>query len=172
VKHNATLYTELCWWRLYRSRDRRLSAKLVATFADKRCHVVSVTDPPGQFLGFLDRSRNCFLQAATQLYWRGWVDPVSDPLLLRKSGRPGSNPGLWICSQELWPLDHGPRNDTQIENLKAIARAGIWIKEFSIFWDIMPCSQLTVNWRFGGKYRNHLHGRKIDHVINQNCFHA
>jgi hypothetical protein len=29
------------------------------------------------------------------------VDPVPDPLLLKKSG------SAWICSQELWPLDHG-----------------------------------------------------------------
>jgi hypothetical protein len=27
------------------------------TFADRGCHVVSVTDPYGRFLGFLDRSR-------------------------------------------------------------------------------------------------------------------
>jgi hypothetical protein len=26
-------------------------------FADRRCHVVSVTDPYGRILGFLDRSR-------------------------------------------------------------------------------------------------------------------
>jgi hypothetical protein len=35
------------------------------------------------------------------------VDPVPDPLLLRKSDSAG-NPtqDLWICSQKLWPLDH------------------------------------------------------------------
>jgi hypothetical protein len=42
---------------LYRPSDRRLSAKLVKTFADRRCHVVSVTDPYSRILGFLDRSR-------------------------------------------------------------------------------------------------------------------
>jgi hypothetical protein len=37
----------------------------------------------------------------------GWVDPVPDPLLLRKSGSAGNRTrGLCICSQELWPLDH------------------------------------------------------------------
>jgi hypothetical protein len=30
---------------LYRLSDRRLSAKLVPTFAERGCHVVSVTDP-------------------------------------------------------------------------------------------------------------------------------
>jgi hypothetical protein len=35
------------------------------------------------------------------------VDPVPDPLLLRKSGSAGNRTRvLWICSQELWPLDH------------------------------------------------------------------
>jgi hypothetical protein len=42
---------------LYRLSDRHLSAKWLPTFADRRCHVVSVTDPYGRILGFLDRSR-------------------------------------------------------------------------------------------------------------------
>jgi hypothetical protein len=33
--------------------DRHLSAKLVPTFADRRCDVVSVMDPYAHFLGFL-----------------------------------------------------------------------------------------------------------------------
>jgi hypothetical protein len=32
-----------------------LSVKLVTTFAVRGCHVVSVTDPYGRILGFLDR---------------------------------------------------------------------------------------------------------------------
>jgi hypothetical protein len=43
-----------------------------------------------RILGFLDRSRYFFFQAAPQLYSRGWVDPVPDPLLLRKSGSAGN----------------------------------------------------------------------------------
>jgi CBS-domain-containing membrane protein len=39
---------------LYRPSDRRLLAKLVPTFADRGCHVVSVTDPYGRILGFLE----------------------------------------------------------------------------------------------------------------------
>jgi hypothetical protein len=31
----------------------------------------------------------------------------------------------------------------------------------TIFWDIMLCSPLSVNWRFGGTYRLHLQGRRI-----------
>jgi hypothetical protein len=39
---------------LYQPSDCRLSAKLVPTFADRGYHVVSVTDPYGHILGFLD----------------------------------------------------------------------------------------------------------------------
>jgi hypothetical protein len=42
---------------LHRQSDRRLSTKLLQTFADRRCHVVRVTYPYGRILGFLDRSR-------------------------------------------------------------------------------------------------------------------
>jgi hypothetical protein len=42
---------------LHRPSDRRLSAKWLPTRADRRCHVVSATDPSGRILGFLDRSR-------------------------------------------------------------------------------------------------------------------
>jgi hypothetical protein len=87
--------------------DCRLSAKLVPTFADRGCHVVSVTDPPDHIFGFLDRSGYFFFQVAPQLYSRGWVGPVPDPLLLRKCGSAGNRTrDLGICSQELWPLDH------------------------------------------------------------------
>jgi hypothetical protein len=33
---------------LYRPSDRRMSAKLVPTLADRGCRVVSATDPPGR----------------------------------------------------------------------------------------------------------------------------
>jgi hypothetical protein len=51
--------------------DRRLSAKLEPTSADRGCHVVNVTDPYGGILEFLDRSRYFFFQVAPQLYSRG-----------------------------------------------------------------------------------------------------
>jgi hypothetical protein len=40
---------------LYRPSGRRLSAKLVTTFAERGRHVVSVTYPYCLILGFLDR---------------------------------------------------------------------------------------------------------------------
>jgi hypothetical protein len=48
-----------------------MSAKLVPTFADKGRRVVSVTDPYGRILGFLELGRCFFFQAAPQLYSRG-----------------------------------------------------------------------------------------------------
>jgi hypothetical protein len=79
------------------------SAKLVPNFADRGCHIVSVTDPYGRILDFINRSRYFFFQVAPQLYSRGWVDPVPDPPLLRKScGAGNRTQNLCICSQELW----------------------------------------------------------------------
>jgi hypothetical protein len=84
-----------------------LVGEVVPTFADRGCWVVSATDPPDVCLGFLDRSRYCFFQVVPQLSSRGWVDPVPDPLLLRKSGSSRNRTrDLWICIQKLWPLDH------------------------------------------------------------------
>jgi hypothetical protein len=37
----------------------------------------------------------------------------------------------------------------------------------SIFWDMMPCSSSKVNLRFGGKYRLHLQGRRINRARDQ-----
>jgi hypothetical protein len=41
---------------LYRLSDRRLSVKLVPTFADRECHVVIAADPHGFILGFYTRA--------------------------------------------------------------------------------------------------------------------
>jgi hypothetical protein len=64
-------------------------------------------------LDFLDPKPLLLHSIAPQLSSRGWVDPVPDPLL-RKSGSTGNRTrNLWICSQELWPLEdrggHGKR---------------------------------------------------------------
>jgi hypothetical protein len=47
--------------------DRRLSTKLVPTFADRVCRVVSATSPNGSILDFLDPSRYFFFQVTPQL---------------------------------------------------------------------------------------------------------
>jgi hypothetical protein len=45
---------------LYRPSYHLLLAKLVPTFVNRGCHMVSVTDPYGRILGFLDRRRQFF----------------------------------------------------------------------------------------------------------------
>jgi hypothetical protein len=75
---------------LYRPSDCRLSAKSVPSFADRGCHVVNATDSYCRILGFLDRSRYYFFQVAPQLYSRGCMNPVPDPVFLRKSGIAGN----------------------------------------------------------------------------------
>jgi hypothetical protein len=71
------------------------------------CLVVSVWDPYGCNFYFLDRSCYFFFQVAPQLYSRGWVDPVADPLLVRKSG----NAGNWTLTSgsEARNFDHYTR---------------------------------------------------------------
>jgi hypothetical protein len=68
--------SELC-----RPSDRRLSAKRLPTCADRGCHVASVADPSGRISRFSRQEPLLFYQVASQLYSRGWVDPVPDPLL-------------------------------------------------------------------------------------------
>jgi hypothetical protein len=60
---------------------------LMPTFSDRvvsRCQRGGT--PTAVNLSFLDHSRYFFFQIAPHLCSRGWVDPVPDPLLLRKSG--------------------------------------------------------------------------------------
>jgi hypothetical protein len=52
---------------LYRPSDRHLLAKLVSTFTDRGCHVVSVTAPYGRILGFLARNRFFFLPSSSSV---------------------------------------------------------------------------------------------------------
>jgi hypothetical protein len=86
ISHNKqTNFVALVRERTIYTERQQFLAKLVPTFADRGCgqHNGSL----GRILDFLDRSRYFFFQVAPQLYSRGWVDPVPDPLLLRKSGR-------------------------------------------------------------------------------------
>jgi hypothetical protein len=80
-----------------------MSAKLVPTFL----RIEGVAWSAQRILtavnfGSLDRSRYFSIQVAPQLSSRGSVDPVPDPLLLKKSGSAGNRTrDLMICSQEL-----------------------------------------------------------------------
>jgi hypothetical protein len=70
-----------------------LVGEVSSNFCGLGCHVVSVTDPYDCILAFLDRSSYFFFQVVPQLYSRGWMDPVPDPLPLRKYGSPGVEAG-------------------------------------------------------------------------------
>jgi hypothetical protein len=82
----------------YLTSDLHLSSNLVPTFADRGCHVLRVVNFHGRNLDFLDRSRYYLFHVAPQLTSRGWVNPVLNPLLLRKSGSAGNrtrDPCIW-----------------------------------------------------------------------------
>jgi hypothetical protein len=49
----------------------RLSAKLVPTFEDIACYLVSETDLYDRILGFLDQRRYYFYRVSPQFYSRG-----------------------------------------------------------------------------------------------------
>jgi hypothetical protein len=58
-------------------------------------------------LSCLYRSRYFSFKSLLIYSYKGWVDPVPDPLLLRKSGSAGNRTqDLWVSSQKLWLLDH------------------------------------------------------------------
>jgi hypothetical protein len=58
---------------------------------------------------FIDRNRYFYFKYLLIYPHKGWVDPVPDPLLLRKSGSAGNRiRDFWICRQEVWPLYHRP----------------------------------------------------------------
>jgi hypothetical protein len=96
-KPNYTDWATATYWR-----------NLLTTFADRRLwrgqrggsHTVVN-------LSFLDRSRYFSFKYLPIYPHKGWVDPVSDPLLFRKSGSVGNRTrDLWVCSQEVWLLDY------------------------------------------------------------------
>jgi hypothetical protein len=86
--HNVALKKKSPWPQpareLHWPSDCLLSAKLVPTFADRGCHVVSVMDHHGHILGFLDRSHYHLFQVAPQLCTSGLSGPHSRPTTSHK----------------------------------------------------------------------------------------
>jgi hypothetical protein len=71
--------------KLYRLSYRHLLVKFSATFADRGVsRGQRGGTPTAVSLSFVDRNRHFFFQVAPRLSLRGWVDPIPDPLLLRK----------------------------------------------------------------------------------------
>jgi hypothetical protein len=79
--------------------DHRLSAKLVSTFADRVCRVASGTRSLRPYSRFSRPEPLLFFQVAPKLYSRGWLVPVLDQLLLRKSG------SAWNRTRTSWSVD-------------------------------------------------------------------
>jgi hypothetical protein len=80
---------------------------LVPTFVDRgMSRSQGGGSPTVVNLCFLDRSRYFSFNYLLIYPHKGWVDPVPDPLLLRKCGSAGNRTrDLWVSSQELWLLD-------------------------------------------------------------------
>jgi hypothetical protein len=91
--------------------------------------------PTAVNLGFLEQSRYISIQVAPQLSSRGWLDPVQDPLLLRKSCSSGNRTrDLRICSQELWLLDHREKQRKLLPRVQDVdRRTCIWTLLNSMF---------------------------------------
>jgi hypothetical protein len=73
--------------------------------------------PYGRILAFLDRSRYYCFQIAPQLYSRGWLDLVPDPLLFFLVVSENRTRDLRICSQELSSPDHRGGRCYNIRNI-------------------------------------------------------
>jgi hypothetical protein len=87
------------WWNEIWQGKPKYSEKTypIATLSTTKFHMTPGLEPRTAAVG----------SQAPHLSSRGWVEPVPDPLLLRKSGSAGNRTqDLGICSQELWPLDH------------------------------------------------------------------
>jgi hypothetical protein len=81
---------------LYLPSDRRLSAKWLPTFEDRGVPRGRLDGSQRPYSRFSRQEPILFYQVAPQLYSRGWVDPVPDPLLffLVVSGIETGNPDL------------------------------------------------------------------------------
>jgi hypothetical protein len=78
---------------LYLTSDRLLSAKLMPTFADRGCHVVSVAKPHGRNFNFLDQSRcYIFLNCPHEAVWTAFQTHCCSENL----AEPGIEPGTPI----------------------------------------------------------------------------
>jgi hypothetical protein len=83
-----------------------LVGEVSANFCGWRVSLGQCSRSPQLYSQFLNWNRYYFFQVPSQLYSRGWVDPVPDPLLLR-SGSSGTRMRTsGSVARNSWPLDH------------------------------------------------------------------
>jgi hypothetical protein len=85
---------------LYRPIDRRLSARLLPSFADRRCHVVCEMDPLRPYSLSSRPEPLFFLSSSSSIV----LTTHPDPLLLRKSGSAGNR--TWTSGSVARNSDH------------------------------------------------------------------
>jgi hypothetical protein len=58
------------------------------------------------------------------------------------------------------------KTETNLGDIEFVVLTVVTVKS-SVFYDITPFSPVEVHRRFGGKYRKHLQGRKVNQSRNQ-----
>jgi hypothetical protein len=143
--------------KLYRPSDRRLLAKLVPTLVGRGCRVVSAMDPHGRIFGSRPEPL-LFLPSSSSMVLRGCVDPVPDPLLLRKSGSARNlTRNHWIYNLELWPLDHRGWGQMECTGtfMKKQLRGAQWLKKLpTLHGSYKPAELNPLTWLTA----HHTHG--------------
>jgi hypothetical protein len=91
---------------LYRPSYRRLSAKLVPTYADKGVPCSQRGGSPTTVISVCSSEPLLFLSSSSSVVFTRLIEPRSRPTTQKIWWRRESNPDLWICSQELCSLDH------------------------------------------------------------------
>jgi hypothetical protein len=88
IYHRTPLTNSVAW-----VRERTIPTEWPPLVGEVSVNFLPIEVPSGQrdwslrpYSHFLDRSWYFFFQVAPHLYSQGWMDPVPDPLLLRKSG--------------------------------------------------------------------------------------
>jgi hypothetical protein len=129
---------------------------VVPTFVDRgvsRCQHGG--SPTVVNLSFLDWSRYFSFKSLLIYRHNGWMDQVSDILLLRISGSDGNRTrDLWVCSQEVWLIDHrsGITVRTRFPNRSRLSSSGkqeqqivgTRCRNFKIIADLKIMQKMTI----------------------------
>jgi hypothetical protein len=100
--------------------DCHLLVKLVPTFVDRRVSHIQRGRSPRLYYRFSAPEPLLFLPSSSWIVLARLNGPRSTPATSQKIWkRWESIPDLWICSQELWPLDHKGvlRGETELNAL-------------------------------------------------------